>query len=306
LKAKSFRIYIYSLFFALIVWIYLSLNYVYTVNLDIPLSVEPSKNQSLSDDYPENIQVSLQGKGWDIFNVMLSGKLRYNIDLAKEKRDSRVLTSQFLSERLNLPPNLSVIKISPDTLFFNFEKSTEKIVKVKNNIKVNLKEGYQVVGNPLITPDSVKITGLAAYVNKIKYIPTDALVFNDVNSNISTIVNLKDTLSSSIKIIPGSVEVKYIVQLSAEKDFQSLEINIVNLPPDKEIILIPPTINISLRGGVDQLSRLNNNDINVFIEYKAIESDTLGYIVPKINFPVDASVIYFDPQKIQYIIKKKL
>jgi hypothetical protein len=41
------------------------------------------------------------------------------------------------------------------------------------------------------------------------------------------------------------------------------------------------------------------------IEYKQIESDSTGFIIPRISIPEDVMMIKFQPEKFQYIIKKK-
>jgi YbbR domain-containing protein len=171
---------------------------------------------------------------------------------------------------------------------------------------VNLKDGYSIVGNPILNPDSVRIQGSSALINKIKYIPTGTKVFNNVNSNLSGVINIKDTLTNITRIEPKQINFTYNVQLSAEKNFEDVDVEVSNVPEDKEVLLIPPKVKLSLRGGVDHLSQINLSEINVKVEFNKIESDTLGYIIPEVNIPKEISLLKIEPQKLQYIIKKKL
>jgi hypothetical protein len=43
----------------------------------------------------------------------------------------------------------------------------------------------------------------------------------------------------------------------------------------------------------------------MFLEFDAIEEDTLGFIVPQIVIPEETTLLKSEPQKLQYIIKKK-
>ncbi|MEO8210925.1 MAG: CdaR family protein [bacterium] len=303
---KNPKILIFSFIFAFALWLYINLNLSYPLNISIPVEVQSSKSQALSEEIPNSIDVTVKGKGWDLINILISKTLKYNLDISRFKKDSRIITEQFVNERLNLNPNISVLKITPDTININFDKVSEKIVYVKNNIILNLKDGYSVVGKPVLNPDSVKIQGASPLVNKIKYFPTEEKVFNNVNSDISGTVNLKDTLSNLVKVVEKQISFYYDVQLSAEKNFDDITVEISNPPADKEVLLIPPKINISIRGGVEQLAQISSSDIKVTIEYESIESDTLGFVIPEVKIPEETTLLKIEPQKLQYIIKKKL
>jgi YbbR domain-containing protein len=303
---KNTKILILSFIFAFALWLYINLNLSYSLDLSIPVEVQSSKLQALSGEIPNSIDVTVKGKGWDLINILISKNLKYNLDISRFKKDSRIITEQFVNERLNLNPNVTILKITPDTINIDFDKIYEKLVPVKNNIVVNLKEGYSIVGKPVLNPDSVKIQGASSLVNKIKSFPTETRVFNDVNSNLGGVVNLKDTLSNLIKLEVKQVSFNYNIQLSAEKNFDDIVVDIINAPEDKEVLLIPSKVNVSVRGGVEKLAQISSSDIIVSIEFEKIENDTLGYVIPDVKIPAETNLLKIDPQKLQYIIKKKL
>lgn len=302
----NYKILFFSFLVGLALWLYINLNLSYSLDLMIPVEVQSSKTQALSEEIPGVIDVTVKGKGWDLLSLMISKNLKYSLDISKYRKDTRIITEQFVNERLNLQPNVSVVKINPDTISISFDKISEKSVPVRNNIIVNPKEGYSIVGKPVINPDSVKIQGSSYLINKVKFIPTERRVFNNVNSDLTGVINLKDTLSSILKIEPSQINFSYNVQLSAEKNFEGVEVSILNVPEDKEVLLIPPKVSLSVRGGVEQLSQISISDISVKVEFSSIENDTLGYIIPDIKIPDETSLLNTDPQKLQYIIKKKL
>ena len=302
---KNLRIYIYAFVFALILWLYLSLNITYNVILSIPIDIQLSKSQALSEDLPEEIEVNVSGKGWDLLNLILSRDVDYSVDLTSIKKDTKIITSRAISERLSLPLNVSILSIKPDTLNISFDKVSRKYVKVMNNVEVIPAGDYRIVGDPKITPDSVLISGASSILSRIKFLSTEYKLIKDIKKNIVETVSLKDTLRNVIKVEPRNVSISYTVELSAEKILDNLNIEVANLPEDKEVLLIPPQLKLSLRGGVDELSSLIPSDIRVIVEYSSIENDTLGFIVPEIVLPVSAEIINVEPKKFQYIIKKK-
>ncbi|MBC8485352.1 MAG: hypothetical protein H8D45_04850 [Bacteroidetes bacterium] len=302
---KNFLIYFSILFFAVMLWLYLSLNLNYTINLSVPLEINLTKSQALASTVPSSIDVTIKGKGWDLVALLVSENLTYYLDLTGIKKDVRVNTFQAISERLNVPHDLIILNTYPDTISISFDKVSERRVQVKNNVNVILKDGYKIVGKPIITPEYVNITGAKSILSKIKFIPTESITFENINSDISKIVNLSDTLNNIIRIEPKKVKIDYKVELSADKNFEDITVTINNVPSDKDVLLIPPKLTLYLRGGVEQLSRINPSEIKVSIDYHVIENDTLGFVTPIIELPVNADLINFEPQKFQYIIKKK-
>jgi YbbR domain-containing protein len=89
----------------------------------------------------------------------------------------------------------------------------DKYVKVKTNIQINTRENYSIIGEPVFSPDSVLVQGAQSIIRRITFIPTENKIFNNVNSNITGIINLKDTLSNLIRINPQLVEYSYNIQL---------------------------------------------------------------------------------------------
>ncbi|MBK6506771.1 MAG: hypothetical protein IPG02_14155 [Ignavibacteria bacterium] len=303
---KQLPILIASLIFAVALWSYVSLSQSYSLDLSIPLEVKTGKSQAITEDIPSSIDLTVKGKGWDLLSVLVSEDLKYSLDLSKLKRDSRISTEQFVSERLNLKPELTLVSINPDTINIEFDKILEKTVPIRNNIKINLKEGYGIVGKPELTPDSVTISGSANIVSKIKFIPTETRIFENVNSAVTGTIALKDTLSNILKSDVKFVDFKYSIQLSAEKTVEDVIVAIDGVPEDKEVLLIPPKVSVSIRGGVELLAGISPLEITASVNFETIESDTLGFVVPEVAIPDETNLLKSEPQKLQYIIKKKL
>jgi YbbR domain-containing protein len=236
---------------------------------------------------------------------MLSRDKDFSLDLSNIKNDTKLNTRQMLSERLDIPSNISIVSVEPETITISFEKVFRKYVKVRNNVTLQLSDGYEIIGDPDILPDSVLVSGASSIVSNIKSLPTEYKVFKDVNENITVTIALKDTLSNIIRVEPSMVTILFKVDLLAEKDFKDLEIQVENIPEDKEVLLVPPRLSLSLRSGVNELATINPGDIRIIVQYSDIESDSLGFVVPKIILPFEASIINMTPEKLQYIIKRK-
>ncbi len=287
------------------IWAYVNLNLTYSYELSVPLTVKSAKSQGVSNEIPEKIDIVLKGKGWSLVKIILSKNLVYYLDLTAYKKDTKVDLMQNTVEALNLPGDVFVQNISPALLDVSFDNVITKMVKVKNNTNVITKDGFTVIGSVRLTPDSVKVTGASSLLSKIKYIMTEDITFKDISTNISKDIKLIDSLGQQVKVEPTIVNVSYLVELSAEKTFEDIDVNVYGVPIDKDVLIIPPKITITLRGGVEELSKLTVKDIKIGINYKQIEADDQGEVEPTIEISEIFSLIKVQPQRFQYIIKNK-
>jgi YbbR domain-containing protein len=302
---RNIFILIYTFLFSLLIWVYVNLNLTYTIESTIPLQVKSGKSQGVSNEIPNSLDIVFKGKGWGLMKILLSKNLVYYLDLTAFKKDTKVDLTQNIGDVINLPSDVYVQSINPGFIDVSFDNIITKLVKVKNNTSVQTKDGYTVIGGVKISPDSVKITGASSVVMKIKYVQTENIIFKDLNTNVSRDVRLIDSLGNQVKVDPMVVNVSYKLELSAEKKFDDIEVNVYGVPIDKDVLIIPPKISITLRGGVEELAKLTAKDINIGINFKQIESDEQGEVEPSIELSDIFTLIKVDPQRFQYIIKKK-
>ncbi len=302
---RNIIIVLFSFIFATALWLYISLSDVFIINFSIPVNVKLSQKQALASELPNSIDVTLKGKGWDLLIVILGNKPVYNLDLTNYKRNVVISPVSELKNIIGIPENITILNVYPDSLDIVFDNISEKYVKVKNNLVVIPKEGYVIVGNPKIEPDSVKVFGASSILMKLKSIPTVSLTIENVSQKFSRVINLKDTLKNLIAIEPKTVTVFYNVELLAEKKLEGVNITVRDLPANKEVVLIPPKIDLIFRGGVNHLSKLKMEDISVMVDFSLLEKDSTGFITPDIRIPVDYNLIKYEPNQFQYIIKNK-
>ncbi len=302
---RNLLIFIFAFIFSSFIWIYINLNQSFSIDITVPLKVKLSGRQALSYDLPSQVEMNIKGKGWDLLTIMLAKNISYNLDLTGYKKDTKLSTLQAVKELLSIPPEVSVVYVYPDTLDIKFDNIQEKTVKIRNNIIVIPKEGFIIIGTPKFSPDSVKIIGAASVIAKIKTIGTEYKTFSDVNSSFTKTVSVLDTLINLLNIEPTSISISYQVELAAEKDFEDYTIKIKNVPDDKEVLIIPPKVTFSVRSGVDQLAKLNEESIQVFIEYNSLEKDSSGIVIPIIELPGNINLLNLNPNQFKYIIKSK-
>ena len=301
-----YHIVIASLLLSAILWVSLNLNQVYEIEKSVPIRINVNQPYAVSGNIPLYLDVKFRGAGWNLVRLITMLNLEFNYNINTKKKDHFIiLTKEYLNNNLGLSQNLNIVSVYPETLFVKIEDYDEKYVTVLPNLKINPMEGYQVVGKPKLVPDSIKISGAVNLLKEINHIYTSNMLFENINSGIVSNITLSDSLTNLIKLSQNEVKLTIDIELTAEKEFKNIEILVPGIPADKDVLLIPQSVSIQLKGGVNQLAAVDNSKITAKIDYSKILEDSTGSLTPVFIVPEGCSVISFKPEIIQYVIKKK-
>jgi hypothetical protein len=197
---------------------------------------------------------------------------------------------------------MEVININPDTVSFRIEKIASKKVKILPQININFKSGYGLAGPVYVYPDSTIVYGPWSEIRNISSVPAEVVSFKNVDSPISSKISIINQQGLSFDVSSASFYLD--VQKIIEMDFNNLPVKIIDVPKDREVVILPNKISIGVRGGIDFLGKLSPDQFNITVNYRNIVLDTLGSVQPSIEMPPNILFIYSKPERLRYIIKK--
>ena len=294
-----------SLLLSILLWISLNLNQTYEIQRTIPVKLNIEKPFASANTVAQSLDVRLKGTGWNLLRLFTSMSPEFVYDVNTSRNESVIYTRQYLADNLGFGQLFTITNIKPESLYVRLGKYEEKYVKILPRVYVDCAEGYQSVGKPVIMPDSLKIGGSSEILKNLNYIYTRDVIYKNVNTNISQTIRLSDSLSNITWRPVDEVNINIKIELTAEKEFSNISLKVANIPFDKDVLLIPQTIGVQIKGGVIQLSELDFNKINGVIEYSELLADTTGSLSPKFTLPEGMIIISMKPERIQYVIKRK-
>lgn len=299
---KNLHIIVLSVIFSVILWISISLSndYYATVNVPVKLVNFPA-GYSTASNIPDEISFKLKGKGWKLLGVNLSAKSDYTISVEDSGRIN-VNLYNFLGENQWLSSDIEVIDMTPDSLSFYVEKDYMKKVSIVPDLNLIYKPGYGLASPIQITPDSTTLYGPKSIVTNLSFVFTQRKTFENLDHEATGQVALED--------LPGvvyrdrEVLVNLNVQKIVDKNFDDVGVSIIDLPIDRDVVLLPNKISVGVKAGIELLGKMSKNKIKAFVNYRDIVLDTLGSIVPKVELPQNTTLEYIKPERLRYIIKR--
>jgi len=305
MKNKNLHIAIFSTLFAVALWLSINMGYEYQTVVSVHLVLENIKpNRSLAKPVPPTVNVKVHASGWQLVGLYFVPNVRYVLDISDISNRFNFVTSKDIVERLKLPQGIQTVDIKPDTIMVVLDDKIKKTVPVEPVVAMTFREGYGVVGDIESIPDSITLTGAKDLLDKIDRWQTDPLVFSGLKSDVNARVGVSDTMSFSITPFPAAVTVQIDVQPIAEKSFKGIPVEVNQVPGNRLVVLIPPKIDIIVRGGIEQVAAVEREDFSSYIDYKSILLDTTGSIHPVVTTPKDIKIVRQDPERLQYVVRK--
>jgi YbbR domain-containing protein len=306
---RGIFVFLGALVFSALLWSYVRLSSAYEADVDLPVKLTPPKGYALASGLPEHLHTRVRGAGWQIMLMSFAKNADYQFDLtdrAMPTTSSVILHNDEISHSAFLPSEVRVIKVEPDSLLLAFNKSIEKKLPVESRLDVTAADGYTIVGAPVLVPNSVMVNGSQIVLDSLRSIPTKSFEVRNAKEDIERSMLLSDTLSNQISI-PNAPKIAVHVKVEAlgEMKFTGVPVSIEALPPQYEMFLIPNTITVTARGGVNELAKLPLQSIRAHVKYDPMVLDTAHTVAPQVEVPNGITFLGTEPSALKFIIRRK-
>lgn len=301
MKTKAITL-VLIILFSLILWGSVSLNGEFVASVKIPIVfANVPEGYVVGERSVPEISLNVRGTGWNILGLIFSRNNEFAIPVGRVfgKHEYAVKNSLNLNSRMMA--SLTVLDIYPDKLDFTVERLTYKKVKLLPDLTLDYKEGFGLVSDIKVEPDSLMVAGPESQIKQLQFIKARPLAFDNLEQKISK--NLTFDKPDKLEFATEDIKVEFDVQKIVEKTFDNIIVEQKGVPQAKELLIIPSKISVVLRGGINILGRMSNSEIKAYINFDDALNDKSGSIEPKIVVPNTVTIIDVKPKKLDYIIK---
>lgn len=299
---KNLHIVIIALIFSSILWISITLSEEYYSTYKIPVRIiNTPAGYTLASDLPTTLSVKLKGVGWRLTGISIGSDTYFNISARNDSGRIKANVYANLVENPWLSSDITVIDISPDTVTFFVEKTISKNLPVVPKTDLNFKSGFGLASKIKVSPDSVLVTGPKSLIEKMSSITTEKISLAQLDNQRTVKAGFSNKkLQTDFPTVMLHLDVQRIV----DKDIADIKVEVIDVPEDRDVVLLPNTITCLIKGGVNVLGRIKSEDFKAFVQYRDVLLDTVGSVAPTIQPPENVEVLSLRPDRLRYVIKK--
>jgi len=296
-----------TVLFGILVWLSVAMREEYHVSVAAPLMIEDvPPDWAIRTPVPSTVQLRFRGDGWRLAGLLLGPEIRLAFPYATFSSGKGTITTSDIAEKIGLRAGIQLVDVNPDSIRVAIDPFAEKMVPVVPEYTISFREGYNQVGSIVVQPESVTIGGAAAVLAQIDSWPTTQVSFEDVRAPVDTRIPLGSSTAYNLTFSARAVRMRIDVQPIAEKVFSGLPVAVLSVPTTHEVILIPPKVELVVRGGIEQLSQLTLPQFHVWVDYETIRAETTRTIETHVLAPEGMQIVRKTPERLEFIVRKKL
>ena len=281
-----------------VLWGYVTLTRTTEDDVEIPLVVEAPANQALLSTVPRTITVRVRGSGLQILNMKYLNKTSdCRIDLGRVRPTSGSLYEierDDLVRSTTVPGALSIVSVTPTALILTTGDLFRQEVPVELVSHITCRDGFEIVGQPILDPAIVEIRGTRSIVESISAWRTQKVSLDDVHEPVELNVPMSDSLMTVLNVVPSLITVRMDVQQTAEMVVHDVDVRLGQETADLRIE--PARISVTVQGGAAVLAGLTPSQLHAMIA-----TTTPGPTKPAILTPDGVRVISTEPSFVRVV-----
>jgi hypothetical protein len=307
-NTKKIRTFLLFLALACIIWVLtkFSREYTATISGNIKYSNLP-ENTVLGDGNPDKFAFEVTANGFKFLQYQLNTP-EIEIPVANYLPDdtNRITIESGELNRLisaELENDVSISNLSINQLIVNLDKVASRIIPVELKVDIKFREGFKAVDGEIISPDSLKVSAPANELNSLVSVSTKEVTLTDVHENVELELQLDLPENTSWKVEPEIVTYKLSVTEFTQKKL-SVPIEIINLPADTKVKIIPKTLNITFDVAMQDFNNITASDFKVVCDYASKDGEDNFMIAEIIRQPDAILNLEVSEKKIDFLIFK--
>jgi YbbR domain-containing protein len=225
---KNIDIKLFSLFLAIILWLYIASGENPTVEnfIDISLSQTNLGEDLVIKEFPTSVSVGIRGPK-NIINNISSHQINGIVNFSEISKEGLYK----LKVEVAPPKKTQITRIIPSEIKVEVEKVLTKEVEVEYSLIGVPEKGYSLADEPQFNPYKVKITGAQSVLENVKQI----ICAIDISG-------IKEDLKRKIKVKSVNANGNEVKEVKIEPDIVEVSISLTRGYPEKQLKVKPKII----------------------------------------------------------------
>jgi len=308
------RILLFSVFLLIsaAIWLLNAMSKNYTSDIEYPMVYEDfPENKVFVGELPGHLDLQINSHGYALLRYKLFKKpvpisfhiSAFNLSRGQDSSSTYILT-RYLKDQISrqLPSELQLLEIKPDTLHFRFADRVTRKLKIKPDFNYSIVKQFTIKDEIMLIPDSVEVTGPDLIIDTLDYILTERLDLGELTKNYEDRVRL----SQKAELTYDVSRVECIIELERFTELQvSVPVEVLNLPDSILLQTFPSSIKINCKVGLSKYDRIENYPFRAVVDFEKIEERVPTLNVSIQNLPDYLLGYEYYPKTVEYLKSKK-
>lgn len=309
------KILLFSVFFliSVFIWFLNALGRSYTDQIEYPLVYTDMPEDRVFVDEPrEYLDLRINAPGYSLLRYKVLKKpvpISFKISAFTMNRpgqdDSRAyILTRYLKDQVSsqLPAELQLLEIKPDTLHFQFGRRITKMLPVKPDLVFELDNQFTTRDGIQLEPDSVELSGPDVILDTMNYVPTEKMDLGLLTRNYSDKIKLSKQhgLEYSASRVNCAIELEKYTEVHL-----NIPIEVLNLPDSLILQTFPARIKLTCNVGLSMYDRVNKNLFRAVVDYNSLDEQQKELGVAIQNIPVFLLGYDYYPKTVEFLISRK-
>lgn len=308
-RGKKIKTFVLFLILACIIWVLTKFSNQDTSTITAQLVyTDLPPDAVLLGNQPKSISFDLTANGFDFLLLQLKRPtiaIEVN-NYYNEKELTAVIDNTELVRLItnSLNTNIAARNLSIDMLTLKLDALVSKKIAVELKHNLEFEEGFRIIGTVTSIPDSVVVQGTSSRLESINLVSTKSVDRSNISGDLTISAEVDTTGLQIFSVNPEKVDIAIDVEEFTQKEI-ILPIELINVPEETTIKLIPETIRISADVPVNKFNTITTNDFRVVCDYLK-RNEEENFMLPElVSLPEDIHNVEFGMQKIDFLIFKQ-
>lgn len=303
----------FFLLIAIIIWLLNAMGKNYSTVIDYPVTYTDMPDQNvLVGEMPEQLKLRVDAHGYALLRYKLIGKPQPIVFKVSSFAMNRIgndstrtyILTRYIREQVSrqLPPELQLLEIKPDSLLFHFARLKSKSVPVKSTLRFTVDKQFTIKDDIIFIPDSVKVSGPDYIIDTISRIRTRNEDLGLLSRSYKGSIRLEKI--ENVDLSTSRVDCRIELERFTELQFY-VPIKALNVPDSIIVQTFPSAVRVTCNVGLSQYDRLDRNIFSATVDYSEISEGKNTLTVHLKNVPVYVRSFNYTPGTVEFLLTEK-
>jgi hypothetical protein len=294
------------------IWMLNALSKNYTSIIEYPLIyTDFPEERVFIGEMPEHLDLEINAHGYALLRykmfrkpVPISFKISaFNMNRRNDSSSAYILT-RYLRDQIStqLPAELQLLEIKPDTLHFQFTDRVTRRVKVRPDLAFSVDNQFTIKDEIQLSPDSVDLTGPDLILDTLDFVSTERMDLGLLTRNFRDKVKLKQIpeLQYAVSRVDCFIELERFTEMQVP-----VSIEVLNLPDSILLQTFPSRVILTCRVGLSKYDRVEGHPFRAVVDYELIDERTKVLNVNVQNLPLYLLSYEYSPKSVEFLKSRK-